>query len=401
MATPGARPQAVRFLLFPLLAALFVALWPASASAYPWMIRHEYTGCTPCHADPSGSGLLTEYGRGQGEILLRTPYGRAQTEEPGTAGGLLWGAVKTPDWLLLGGSFRGMLLAVAAGGSPVQTRAIEMEADLKAQVTVGPVRASGTLGYSHEGGLPASITASTQDNLVSREHWLGVDLADGAVLLRAGRLNLPFGIRSVEHTLWARSSTRTDINDAQQHGVAVAYSGQWLRGEVMAIAGNFQMGPDEFRERGYSGYLEAAVAPRLSLGLSSLVTHAQRDAFLLKENLRQAHGAFFRASPFKSLVLLGEGDAVLQSPAGASTLVGYAGYLQADVEPYQGVHLSATGEMAGAGTVSTPSVGGSVALTWFFAPHFDVRVDGVRQRLAGTTGATDVAMFLAQLHFYL
>ena len=29
------------------LAALF---WSRPASAYPWMIRHEYQGCVPCHA---------------------------------------------------------------------------------------------------------------------------------------------------------------------------------------------------------------------------------------------------------------------------------------------------------------------------------------------------------------
>lgn len=393
-------PRAARVLLLP-LAVLLVGLWPSVAGAYPWMVRHEYTGCIPCHADPSGSGLLTEYGRAQGEILLRTPYGRAATEEPGKAGGFLWGLVEPPDWLLLGGSARALLLVAKPGPAPVDTRFVQMQADLKAQVTFGPFRASGTLGYVHEGGLPAAVTRSTQDNLVSREHWIGLDLADGALLLRAGRLNLPFGIRSVEHTLWARTMTRTDTNTGQQHGLALAYTGERMRGEIMGIAGNFQMGPDDFRERGYSGFFEAQIVPRFSLGVSSLVTHANNDVALLKENIRQAHGAFLRASPWEKLAIMGEGNALVNSPAGGDTILGYAGMLQADVEPYQGIHVMLTGEMMNPGDTSEPSVGGWLSLTWFFAPHADIRLDGIRQRYAQKEGAVDATTFLAQVHLYL
>ena len=51
------------------------------ASAYPWMIRHQYQGCVPCHADPSGAGLLTDYGRAMGENVLRTRYGSKAPDE--------------------------------------------------------------------------------------------------------------------------------------------------------------------------------------------------------------------------------------------------------------------------------------------------------------------------------
>src|SRR5690348_5745616 len=68
---------------------------PRSAHAYYWMIRHSYTSCQPCHADPSGEGLLTQYGRAQSEILLSTRYGRAADREPGRAKDFLFG-VPTP-----------------------------------------------------------------------------------------------------------------------------------------------------------------------------------------------------------------------------------------------------------------------------------------------------------------
>src|SRR3954470_24712140 len=64
------------------LAAFWITLLGSPAAhAYAWMIRHEYTGCNQCHADPSGGGLLTAYGRAQSELLLRTRYGMAETEE--------------------------------------------------------------------------------------------------------------------------------------------------------------------------------------------------------------------------------------------------------------------------------------------------------------------------------
>src|SRR4026209_2434768 len=85
--------------------AVVAALWPSTAEAYPWLIRHDYSQCVPCHVDPSGSGPLSPYGRVLGEELLRTPYG-ARGEDPGPAAEFLWGAVPLPDQLLLGGDLR-------------------------------------------------------------------------------------------------------------------------------------------------------------------------------------------------------------------------------------------------------------------------------------------------------
>ena len=59
-------PAAARLLP---LAALGLALAPGRAEAFPWMIHHGYTNCAQCHVDPSGGGVLTDYGRAQGEIL--------------------------------------------------------------------------------------------------------------------------------------------------------------------------------------------------------------------------------------------------------------------------------------------------------------------------------------------
>src|SRR6476469_2502355 len=98
-----------------LVVTAIVLLVPRSADAYPCRIRHGYTGCAPCHVDPSGEGLLTEYGRAQSVVLLSSRYGDSDAE-PGRIKDFLFGLVPTPSWLLLGGWVRdGYLVTTAMG----------------------------------------------------------------------------------------------------------------------------------------------------------------------------------------------------------------------------------------------------------------------------------------------
>jgi len=99
------------------IAVVAAICWPRAASAYPWMIRHEYQGCVPCHADPSGAGLLTEYGRAMGENVLRSRYGSKPADELPVYARFLFG-VPTPEWLLLGGSAFGLLRKTGQDPTP-------------------------------------------------------------------------------------------------------------------------------------------------------------------------------------------------------------------------------------------------------------------------------------------
>jgi hypothetical protein len=192
--------------------------------------------------------------------------------------------------------------------------------------------------------------------------------------------------------------TRTDINVSQQHGLALAYNGPTWRGEIMAIAGNFQLSPAEYRERGYSGMLEYAADTNLGLGVSSLITIAGRNFYFPQVPMtRHAHGGFVRWAPSKLFVLLTELDLLVYAPSGSPTVAGNVGMLQVDFEPTQGLHFMATAETwsepGGQGAAS--EIWGSAA--WFLAPHFELRLDAVRQNwpnLATTTA-------LAQIHAFL
>ncbi len=376
-----------------------LGLFVGPASAYPFMIGHGYTACDVCHTDPSGGSALTEYGRAQAEIFMRSVYGKRAAEyDVGSVKDFAFG-VPLPKQLQLQGDVRNMVIP-----EPSNFRDILMQADLRGHLKLGGFHAYGSVGYVTEGADNAWITSNTGTggNVVSREYWLGYDVAKGT-MVRAGRLALPFGIRSEEHILFARTATRTTTNDDQQLGLDVVYGKKKIRAELMGIAGNYQLGPDDYRERGYSAIFAYAPMNKLELGVSSLVTHAALDVDVQAERLRQAHGVFARYAPVEKVRVLAEAEATLSSVDQANSVVGSVGYLQVDTEPVQGLHLKATGEWCDddhSDTKDTTVRGGATAL-WFFAPHLDVRVDGMYGTLYCTPGVAPSPMGLVQLHMFL
>lgn len=387
------------------LACLAVLCFSKPAAAYPWMIRHHYTSCGACHYDPSGAGAITAYGRSVADAVMRQggDSGGGSGDLPPSAR-FLFGVVPTPEWLELGGDVRVMGLAQKARGVPLQSRLVWMQLDGSATVNVSGFTATGSLGYMPEGALGAALTRGTDHNFVSRQHWLGYQLpGDVEIMLRAGRMNLPFGIRSIEHTLWARKLTRTNINDAQQYGLSAYVGFGKFRGELMAIAGNLQLRPDRYRERGYSTYLELEPHDGLALGVSSLLTHRDLDTVTLEETWRQVHGAFARwATPYEPLVLMTEWDYTFESSRNSYYKRGLVSYLQADWEPIQGMHFLATGEANKIGVRERAwSYGGWLSYAWFFAPHSDLRLDAIYQSLGSAAGRSGVTTLLLQAHVFL
>src|SRR5215468_278715 len=394
--------------LFLLIAALML---PGAARAYPWMIRHGYSGCGVCHIDPSGGGLLTSYGRAQSDLLLATRWSGEKAEEASPTADFGFGLFKLPDWLLLDFSYRGGELFARSttndsSGQQISTakdqRWVHMVADLRAGLRIGRFRASGAIGWLPYAASPISVTSKDENNVVAREFWAGWELGDEAGLVRAGRINLPFGLRNVEHTAWVRSTTRTDINQGQQYGVALQLAGETVRGEIMAIAGNYQVSPDAYRERGYSGYLEAMVAPSVALGASSLITRADRGQGTGVPTLRQAHGVFLRWGLAPKLGLLAEADVLLQQRLGTGVLdTGAATWTQLDFEPIQGLHLMPAFESWKPFGDAGVALGEWLTVGWFPWSHLELRFDLFIRQQPQTGGSTDSLGALFQVHVLL
>jgi hypothetical protein len=170
----------------------------------------------------------------------------------------------------------------------------------------------------------------------------------------------------------------------------------------MGIAGNYQESPDAFRERGYCGYVEYSPVNRWAFGVSSLVTHAADDAYLRVATTRQAHGVILRGSPFEMLAILGEADLTVLSPSGESTWTGVATMLQADLEPWQGLHFIGTGETWATGQPGTGTAwSGWAGVNWFFVKHFDGRFDYVHSSLVQGPMRIPVDSLLLQIHVFL
>jgi hypothetical protein len=424
------------------------------------MIREGYTGCNTCHADPSGAGILTQYGRGMEEVVLRTPY--KKDADPGKVGNFMFGAFDLPAQLLLQTDIRNMLLTYFPQTFPKSNAQISdyvMQADQAAQLKIGRFRLNGSIGYTppsdgyqgpnnstiaiYGGGQSAAITNQPAGwgAILARQYWIGVDIGkDEEFLLRIGRMNVPFGIRTVEHPFLVRSVTRTDINDSQEEGVSLAYSGEKVRGEVMAIAGNYAIHGDPNwdapHERGGAGFVEWLPSTHAAIGASALITYADLARYDLDSSLnaapiwRHAYGLTARVSPVKPLVILAEVDALLNSQpfvlnaAGVSTAnnhFGLVGLLQADLQVVQGVHILAAGELfdghihesgsecgfqpspGSCGVWDTTTAAAWIGAWWFFAPHLDVRADlvYVDAPAIGATTTLPGTSFTVQFHGYL
>jgi hypothetical protein len=394
-----------------LLVTLVAASVPSGASAYPTLVKHHYASCASCHVDPSGGGVLTAYGSTQNAQLLESRYGPPPAEE-GEAPRKFLGFVPLPDWGRLAFSFRGGGFytqthnpAVGTPPSPV-IRPIQMATDLRGALVIERFRASASLGFALRRAEPASQTPTVdggENNIVSREHWIGMTFLDDALLVRGGRIPLPFGVRSAEHTLWVRALTRTDLNDQQQHGVAAAYNTDGFRAELMAIAGNFQIRPDVYRERGYSGFAEWAITEELAAGISSLIATSRRDLSGVEVSpVRQAHGVFARLGLGEQWVLLAEADALLSSAEAVPLSPGYAAWMQVDWEPVRGLHGIASLEAADTGSVGGSSLGAWLGVSWFATHGVELRLDALMRRIPveGAQAVTQVSA-IAQLHLNL
>ena len=386
-------------LLF-LLTLFVVGTSASSAHAYPWMIRHGFAQCGSCHVDPMGGETLTGMGRVMGETLLAMPWSEST---PTDAGKFLFG-VTEPENLHLGGSLRVMSLT---SFESAKFRTFPMQADLTGAGTVGAFTLAGSIGVSrasdrYEHSSKARVFGDVEDEhyiMVARNYWLGYRFSRGW-MVRAGRLNLPFGIRTSEHTMWVRSETLTDRESDQDHGVSALYAaGRW-RGEFMISLGNFQRPDDALRERGYSGHLEYLLAEDFALGVSSLVLRSEHELNVDDGPVvRQAHGLTARYVVAEPVVLLAEADLLAKT----STSLGYVGMATLDFEFLQGLHLATTGELLDRGNSSgveaglgrgKPDLGAWFTVDWFFAPHFELRTDLVLRQQRGQT-------LQAQLHMYL
>jgi hypothetical protein len=190
------------------------------ADAYPQFQLSKDQTCSSCHLSPAGGGLLNENGLNTADAISQWS----------TKPELLYGAVRTPSWLELGGDFRSAIgyINTAPGDHLVW---FPMQLDLYASAAWRQFRVYLTGGYRPDvydypsGSSNGSIFNSTVQPPWSREHyvmWHDDPGSPDGVFVRVGRFMPVFGLRFAEHTDYTRRFGGTQLY-AETYGAAIEY----------------------------------------------------------------------------------------------------------------------------------------------------------------------------------
>lgn len=190
------------------LVVLFVVMMGGTALAYPQFQLGKDQTCSSCHLSPSGGGLLNENGRSVANSISKF------SSNPDVLDGL----ITPPDWLDLGGDFRGNAGYIQA---PFKTLDMfPMQADLEASAHFSGFRAYATVGFR-----PTQDGNETATAVWSREHWLmwqNQENSPYGLFVRIGRMMPVLGLRLAEHPDYIRRYGGTALY-TETYGAQVAY----------------------------------------------------------------------------------------------------------------------------------------------------------------------------------
>ena len=273
-----------------LVVAIVLIVAAGTAAAYPQFQLSKDQTCASCHISPAGGGLLNENGLMTAEALSQF----------GTAPEFMYGKIKTPDWLALGGDFRG-----AYGFLQAPQRYIvgfPMQADVYASAKYDAFRAYVTVGYR------PSIYYNGVGQFEppwSREHylmWQSAPDTNEGWFVRAGRFMPVFGLRLAEHDDYVRRYGGTQLY-GETYGVAAEYITEQYEGHLTAFIKDPLIDTVE-HSNGAALYGEYRLDKATSIGAEGMFTASDDD--------RKLRGGITAKRYFacQKLLLQGEGQIV-------------------------------------------------------------------------------------------
>lgn len=348
------------------------------ANAYPEMVRHAYVNCTTCHVSPTGSGLMTSYGRSLSKEILST-WGRPHEED------LLHGLVKQeslPEWLLVGGNFR----AVQTHRETPRTREgqfIRMQADVEAAVRVGKITLDSTLGVIERPG---------QDSTFGSRRYFALYQATDEAAIRVGRFFPAFGINTADHFISVRRGLGFDQGQ-ESNNVELSWLGETWNYFLTASVSPGEI-PETSRERAVSGQAWYSFLESYKVGAS--YWNGSSDQF--NRQIAGAHGILGFSKRF---YLLTETDLQWLDSQGTSTR-GLFNYQRIGYEVVQGFHVLGIYEYSqrDLNNFRTARDGIGPGLLWYPRPHFEFSLVWQKVRARANGSAFDDFAYLL-LHYYL
>ncbi len=346
-------------LLLALLSLFFTA---EKADAFPYNVRHGYPNCTACHISPGGGGVLSAYGRELSRELQSTAGGEKETA-------FIYGAVKTPEWLDMGGDVR-YIQVFSDSPTKSTAKSFWMQADIEAAVHVGKVTVVGAIGWKGN-----SDTLKNDSDLISRRHYAIYALTD-RYSVRAGRFYPVFGTMAAEHRL----PTRREIGfDQGKESYNLEFASQTEFGSTFftPIFGKREGGTNS-DEYGF------AVSQNFILGGNSRVG----GSFLYGKGVRQrAYETRYLLGPnaivslSKQFFWIGEYDVEVRDRGeGKTTDRGIYQYQKLTYEPIQGVQFSMLQDFRKTNVLDPNTQGWSLGpvFDWYPRPHLDFQLSASR-----------------------
>ncbi len=276
--------------------AILLLLVPSLAAAYPQYIVKGYTNCASCHYSPTGGGLPNSYGYATQSATFPDAVGskflegiRAKLQKNNVTGYQEDGKTPQLQWDI-GLDARLLVLAAYTGDDEAEESesasktpmAIPMLFEVGGVLAYGPWITFGNITPRKSGA------SSRPDTIFSREHWFGRKLGEAA-MVRMGRMVLPFGIRTPDHTLYTRRDFGFD-KWGQSYGVEWDYfSEKWMI-STAAFAGDLILEPTDLQQRGGVATVAYNFPGKTSFGMSFLGSASKAT--------RVYAGSFFNRSKF-------------------------------------------------------------------------------------------------------
>lgn len=370
-------------LFFAAAAALLALAVPDLARAYPqFQFSTGNARCSLCHYSPAGGGLINAYGRFEAEATISR----------GGEGDFLHGLWEPPEWLHLGGDYRGAATYKDLGIEPSYAL-FPMQADTYVIVEAGDFSFSGTVGIRGTAREPGNI----DERIISREHYvMWRPKATSGPYVRAGRFFAPFGLRLPDHTAYTRRYLGFHSLEETYNLSGGMVEKDW-EAHVTAFgpAPFWRVGPEAW---GGAGYYERRLGDNAAVGAQARVAIAPDDT----RYIGGAVGKLYLDGP--KLLFLSEVDVGLQTfdfdPGPSRKQL--AAHLGLTYFPIQGIMVGTAVERYDEDLDIADTERDSLSLTlqYFFHAHFELMLMGKLEAQGQDYGDANV-LGLAMLHYYL
>lgn len=327
-----------------------------------------------------GGGILTPYGRALSKESLSTWGADGESD-------FLYGLVKPPSWLNLGGDFRAAETYTETA-TPNNFRFILMQADLEAAIHFSSQwKFVGTLGR-----LERDASSIWQILFYSRRHFLMYQPSE-LFRLRFGRFFPAFGIQDADHTILTK-----DQLGWREGAEVYNFEASWIAPSfdfyATLLFGRIDH-PEFDRDRGIALRSSFFVGENLKLGGTYLFG-------VLQQYVRHVLGPFLMFGFTPRFTFLSELDFSYVCPkSGDPPSFGTVFFIKPDYEIFQGFHLFLSQEFARQQT-SDPTTqldATGIGIQFFPRPHWEFLLTyKYRKEIAASTDHHSFAFLLG--HFY-